>query len=101
MLLTRRIYGVMEEQNFPVASGCTQLFLKPVDLILVHVIAVERKKANPVLWLEGIVATPIHIEGLIFLLQRGIVMISQSRIKLHAIHEQRSIRPFELLRKVT
>src|SRR5436190_4318374 len=88
---------MVEVSDFPSATRSLELALKPVQLLLVHVVAVEREKPYIFLRLKRVVVLAAHVEFLIGNLAGGIVMISERGIKLHAGVEQRLIRLLELL----
>src|SRR6266566_7312996 len=91
---------MMKVNNLPLASGSLQLVFKPVELPLVYVVADERKEPDTFFRLEGVVMLPAHIEFFVIDLSGRVVMISESRVKLHARVQQRLIRLFELLFEV-
>jgi hypothetical protein len=83
MPLARGIQWMMEETDLPFLPGIAQLLFQPLELRLIHVVAVEGKKPYSVFGLEVIVTLPIHVEQLIKPLV-GTIVISQGGIELDA-----------------
>ena len=80
---------MMEEGYLPFGSIFRQLAGQPVNLLLVHVVAVECVESNVALR-EAVILLAVHVEVFVEALSR-LVMISQRRIKLHLLIQQRSI----------
>ena len=94
----RGIERVMKVGDLPVGSRCRQLLVQPLDLLRIHVIAVEHEEADVAL-LEGPVAVPSEIERLIELLV-GIVVISQRRVEFDFRIQQRFVGALELRQEI-
>src|SRR5688572_1570278 len=88
---------MVEEGDLPVRSACRKLLLQPLNLLRIHVIAVERKEADTrrERWLERVVPLAVHVEQLVHTLIR-IVVVAQGRVELDPGVEQRLVRPLEL-----
>src|SRR6476659_10093583 len=96
MRATRRIERMVKEGDLPVASRAVELFFEPGQLSLIHVIAVERKKADAGSRLDREVLLASHVEEFVGSLVR-VIMIAERRIELHALSEQGLVWLFELL----
>src|ERR1035438_9630309 len=89
----------MEEDNLPIAAGCRELLLKPLDLLRRRVGAVESEEADIRLRAERVVELPFHVEQLVEPLL-ACVMVAQRRVELHAGIQQRLVAQLELLLEV-
>src|SRR5262245_42504308 len=61
----RRVEWVMEEADLPVGSAGRQLLLEPVQLGLVHVVAIEGEEPDAKLWPERVEPLAVHVEALV------------------------------------
>src|ERR1039457_51882 len=87
---------MMKITDLPVfRSRIRKFFLEPRQFLGIQVIGIENEEMD-IAFLEGIVLLPIHVKEFIETLIR-IVMVTQSRVKLHACIQQRLIRDLELL----
>src|SRR5450755_1575777 len=89
----------MEEDDLPIAAGCRELLVDPLDLLRLRVGAVESEEADVRLRVEGVVELPFHVEQLVETLLARVV-VAQRRVELHAGIQQRLVGDLELLLEV-
>src|SRR5687768_2153566 len=92
MLAARRVWWVMEEGYFPLRSVFRQFAVQPVNLLFIHVIAVQAIERS-VAFSEPVVILPFHVEMLIHAL-RDFIMVPERRIKLSFLVQQRAVGIF-------
>src|ERR1041385_8018190 len=90
---------MVEEDDFPVAARTSELFLKPLELCLVDVVAVQREKAYAALRSESIIALAVHVKTFVIALVR-IVMVSQGSVELYSRVQERLIGRLELFHEI-
>src|SRR6185369_11212120 len=100
MLLSGRIKRMVKETDLPFAAGSLQFLFQPVELLLVHVIAVESKEANTILRLKRVVTLPAHVEWLVADLPVRNVVVPQGCVKFHAGRQKRLVGFFKLVLEI-
>src|ERR1041385_1567059 len=93
------IERMMKETDLPRSLRAFQVLIKPVELLGIHVIAVQRKESNIAL-AKRIVSLSAHIERLVETFIVGIVVIAQRSEEFYAGVKHRLIRLLELLYKI-
>ena len=76
-------------------GGAGQLVFEPLELRLIHVVAVEHEEPRAPLR-ECVVALAVHVEWLVVALRR-IVVIAERRIERHLRIEQSLVGLFEFV----
>jgi hypothetical protein len=92
------IQRVMEVGDLPPIVRGRELILEPLQLLLVHVVAVENEEAG-VAFGVGVVAVTVHVERFVEPLRR-VVVIAERGVEGNLGVEQRLIRLLELLDEV-
>src|SRR5438067_10420068 len=90
------IERMMKEANFPCSLRALQVLVEPIELLGVHVIAVQSKECDLGL-AESIIPFATHVERFVESLVVGIIMISQRSVEFHSGIEKRLIGFLELL----
>src|SRR6185437_4604773 len=93
------VQRMVEETDFPGSFRVLQVLVKPVELLRIHVIAVQSKESNRA-FPESIVSLAAHVKRLVETFVIGIIMIPQRGVELHAGVKQGLIGFFKLLRKI-
>ncbi len=90
----RGVDRVVEEADLPRRLRRLELAREPLELLRVHVVAVEREELCRALH-EGVIATAAHVKGREEALRRQVV-VAERRVELDALREQRLIGAREL-----
>src|SRR5262245_50857647 len=90
---------MVKECDLPIRTGTRQFFLQPIDLFLVHVVAVQGKETDTFARLERVEPLTVHIEVLVEPLI-WVIVIPQRGVEFHPTRQQPFIRAFELLHKI-
>src|SRR5688572_22726861 len=91
---------MMEEHDLPLRAARREFLVQPFQLLLVDVVAVEGEETDAVLWLEAVEPLAVHVERLVVLLDRRVIVVAERRVERDVGVEQRLIRRLELLPEV-